>query len=82
MRLKRAFVINLEKSISQTDKRAGKHVMLPGDDEYDSMIDRSLGGNSLLCSINMSKSIHLKHVDVALIGDHRHECVFNSRYRQ
>lgn len=40
MRLKRTFVINLEKSISETDERAGVHVVLPGDDECDSKIDR------------------------------------------
>lgn len=33
-------MINLEKSISETDERAGGHVVLPGDDGCDSMIDR------------------------------------------
>lgn len=40
VRLERTSVINLEKSISETDERAAVHVVLPGDDGYDSMIDR------------------------------------------
>lgn len=73
-------MINLEKLLSDylTDERAGMHVMLPADDDVASVIARRVGGNLLLRSINMSKSIHLKHVDVALIGDHQHECVSNS----
>lgn len=45
-------------------------------------MDSRVGGNLLLHLINMSKSIHLKRADVALMGDHQHECVFNSSYRQ
>lgn len=69
-------MINLEKSISETDERAGAHVVRPGDDGCDSVIDRV----ETCCSrsINMSKSIHLKHVDVDLIGDHQHQRVLSS----